>query len=207
MPVVINYKICDLAPECGGIEVCPTGAFFWNKKTKRPDVDNKKCTSCGVCARECPVNAILVATTEKEYQKLLKKVKNDPRSEKELWRERLGCQPGRTPPLATIVTQRNFSKEVLKAKGMIALDVWSEETLDCRYHSLLWDEVKVSEKFKLRKLDGGKYTQLAKKLEATRLPTLLFFKDGQEIGRKEGYLYSKDKALVKKQIKRLLDSS
>lgn len=201
MPVVINYKICDLAPECGGIGVCPVGAFFWNKKTKRPEVDNKKCTSCGVCARERPVRAILVAKTKEEYQKLLERVKRDPRSEKELWYERLGCQPGRTPPLAKIVTPKNFSQEVTKARKPVALDVWSEETLDCRYHSVLWDELGFSNKVEFKKFDGGKHPNFIKKLRVTKLPTFLLFKQGKEIGRKEGYIFSKDKKKVRSLLK------
>lgn len=203
MPVVINYKICDLAPECGGIEVCPTGAFFYNKETKRPEVDNKKCISCGLCARECPVEAILVAKTEEEYRKFVEKVKNDPRLEKELWRERLGCQPARTPPLATVVALDNFTREVVEAKGWVALDVWSEDSLDCRYHSVLWEDLGAVDKVSLKKLDGGKYPELAKKLRVNKLPALLFFKDGKEVGRREGYIYFRDKSEVVKQIKEL----
>lgn len=204
MPGVINYKICDLASECGGIEVCPTGAFFWNKKTQKPDIDNSKCISCGVCVRECPVDAIIVVQTEEEFKKVLEDIKKDPRSEKELWRERLGCQPGRTPPLATVVTPKNFSQEIINAKGMFALDVWSEETLDCRYHSLLWNDIGISDRVELMKLDGSEYPKLAKKLGVTKLPTLLFFEDGKKIRRKEGYIYSKDKKAVKNLLKRLL---
>lgn len=203
MPVVINYKICDLAPECGGIEVCPTGAFFYNKETKRPEVDNKKCISCGLCARECPVEAILVAKTEEEYRKFVEKVKNDPRSEKELWRERLSCQPARTPPLATVVALDNFTREVVKAKGWVALDVWSEDSLDCRYHSVLWSELGVMSEISFKKLDGGRYSELAKTLGVTKFPTLLFFKDGKEVGRREEYIYFGDKQTLIRQIKKL----
>lgn len=76
-----------------------------------------------MCARERPVRAILVAKTKEEYQKLLERVKRDPRSEKELWYERLGCQPGRTPSLTKIVTPKNFFQEVTKARKPVALDV------------------------------------------------------------------------------------
>ncbi len=196
MPGVINYKICDLADACGGLAVCPTKAFFWNKKLKKPEIDNSKCTSCGICVGECPVEAIIIVQTEEELKEVLEKIKNDPRSEKELWRERLGCQPGRTPPSAKIVTPDNFDKEVLKAKGLVVLDVWSEETLDCRYHSVLWDDLGASKSVVYKKLDGGTNKELAKRLKINIFPTLLFFKDGKEMGRKEGYIYFKDKKLV-----------
>ena len=34
MAVLINFKICDNAKECNGIEVCPTGALSWDKKNQ-----------------------------------------------------------------------------------------------------------------------------------------------------------------------------
>ena len=34
MPVLINFKICDNAKECGGIEVCPTGALSYDDENK-----------------------------------------------------------------------------------------------------------------------------------------------------------------------------
>jgi len=193
MPIVINYKICDKAPECGGIEVCPNGAFYWNEKEGRPEVDNQKCTSCRVCIRNCPVGAIIFVQNEQEKQKILKEIEADPRPEADLWKEKLGCQPGKTAPLATVVDSTNFSEEILDAGGVFVLDVWSEETLDCRFHSLSWSELGVSEKILLKKLDGGKFPDLADKLEVVKFPTLIVFKNGREVGRKEGYLYGKDR--------------
>ena len=32
MPVIINFKVCDNAEVCNAINVCPTGAFNWNKE-------------------------------------------------------------------------------------------------------------------------------------------------------------------------------
>ena len=34
MSVLINFKICDNAKECSGVEVCPTEALSWNEKKK-----------------------------------------------------------------------------------------------------------------------------------------------------------------------------
>lgn len=204
MPAIINYKICDLAQECGGFEVCPTGAFFWNQKTKRPEIDIKKCISCGACAKTCPINAILVAETEEEYQKLAEQIKNDPRSEKELWRERLGTQPGRTPPSAKVITPENFNEEILQTKGLVALDVWSEKTLNCRYHSVLWDDLEVNDRIVFKKLDGGKFPKLASKLRVNKLPTFLVFFDGLEKTRYEGYLYYGELHSLKEKLNDLI---
>jgi thiol-disulfide isomerase/thioredoxin len=56
----------------------------------------------------------------------------------------------------------------------------------------------VSEKILFKKLDGGKFPDLADKLEVIKFPTLIVFKNGQEVGRKEGYLYGKDKEELQK---------
>jgi NAD-dependent dihydropyrimidine dehydrogenase PreA subunit len=34
MAVLVNFKICDNAKECGGIEVCPTGALSWDEENE-----------------------------------------------------------------------------------------------------------------------------------------------------------------------------
>ena len=34
MSVLINFKICDNAEVCGGIEVCPTGALSWDEENE-----------------------------------------------------------------------------------------------------------------------------------------------------------------------------
>lgn len=206
MPGVINYKICDLAPECGGIEVCPAGALLWNKKAKRPEIDNNKCVSCGVCVRECPVGAIVVVKTQEEFGEVLRRIKNDSRSEKELWRERLGCQPGRTPPLAKIITPKNFEKEIVQVKDLLVVDVWNEETLDCRYHSILWEELGFAQRVAFKKLRGDEYPELVKKLKITKFPTLLIFKDGKEVSRKEGYLYASDRKSLLVFLRRRCDN-
>ena len=61
MAVLVNFKICDNAKECGGIAVCPTGALSWNEEKESIEIDNDKCISCGLCEKECPIGAIMVA--------------------------------------------------------------------------------------------------------------------------------------------------
>ena len=58
MPVIINHKICDQANACGGIGVCPVGAFAYNDKTKYIDIDYSKCFSCGECELRFTIWAI-----------------------------------------------------------------------------------------------------------------------------------------------------
>ena len=71
MPVIINWKICDSVKECGGIEVCPTGAIYWDEEKKAVKIDNSKCTSCGQCEPACPASAITVVGTEEELRRII----------------------------------------------------------------------------------------------------------------------------------------
>jgi len=57
--VLINFKICDNFKDCSGIAVCPTKAFYWDRKKRTIAVDNEKCKSCGLCEESCPVDAIV----------------------------------------------------------------------------------------------------------------------------------------------------
>ena len=102
-----------------------------------------------------------------------------------------------------MITAKNFVSEVEKSKGQVALDVWNESTLDCRYHSVLWEDLGFTNKIAFKKLDGGKYPALAKRLKVTKFPTLLLLKEGKEVARREGYLYSKDKEELRKLLKGL----
>lgn len=90
MAVIINYKICDQANACGGISVCPVGAFTYNEKTKRIEIDNSKCISCGACEKVCPIGAIGVAKTKEEYDELKQAIEDDPRSPEDLFVDRYG---------------------------------------------------------------------------------------------------------------------
>ena len=45
-------------------KVCPVGALIWNNDNERPEIDNKKCIRCGLCASQCPLGAIYFKENE-----------------------------------------------------------------------------------------------------------------------------------------------
>lgn len=100
MAIKLNFNICDNAPECSGIAVCPTGALYWDEQAISPlaekgclCVNNEKCISCGNCVGEdgCPVGAIVFASSEDELEKLAEDCKTDLTKVESLFVERYGA--------------------------------------------------------------------------------------------------------------------
>ncbi|MZP30204.1 4Fe-4S dicluster domain-containing protein [Heliobacterium undosum] len=63
--VTIDYSICDRMKGCPPARRCPVqaiipvgGGGFFNRKVDRWEIDESKCTGCGICIRVCPQNAI-----------------------------------------------------------------------------------------------------------------------------------------------------
>jgi len=205
MPILINHKLCDEAPECGGIEVCPVHAFYFDKKKQKISIDQSKCIECLKCTLPdvCPVGCILYARNKIEEKKIKKMIQEDRRTKKWLWKERYGCQPGKTSPLVENLNQKNIQK-VIKQKGIVCIDVWNEKFLDCRLHSPLYEEIYKEINVSFYKLDGLTYPLLADKLKIKIFPTLLLYKNQQEVLRHEGYLNTKTKLKsLKEKVKNL----
>jgi len=207
MPIIINHNLCDEAPECGGIEVCPVGAFYYDYKRKKVAVDKKKCIECLKCTLPdaCPVGCIIYARNEKEEKKIKKAINNNTKTRKWLWKERFGCQPALTPPKAKIVTNSNLDS-ILKLNGFKLIDVWHNDFLDCRYHSVLFEDVVGNIKVKITayKLDGQNNNEVVKKLKIKKFPTLLIYKDNKEIWRFEEYISKNNLKEIKDKLKKLI---
>lgn len=192
--IVINHNLCDEAPECGGIEVCPTGAFHYDYRRKRIAIDESKCTLCLRCTLPdtCPVGCILFARTIGDEKRIKKMIKEDPRTAKWLWQERYGCQPGQTPPTAEIITAENFTS-VLDTNGLKLIDAWHIDYLDCRVHSVLFSDLLKGIKMDVSifKLDAQEFPKYAKKLKVQEYPTMILLDGDKEVWRHEGLIDEK----------------
>jgi len=78
MPAIINHKVCDEESANLGAEICPMGAFYYDEKTGRMEIDPSKCISCGACVAMCPEGAIVMAEDEEELKKLKKEFDENP---------------------------------------------------------------------------------------------------------------------------------
>jgi len=200
MPVLINFKICDNAEECLGVEVCPTGALSWDKIKKTIIINNDKCTNCGLCEKACEVNAIHVAKNKEEYYKIKKEIDEDPRKVSDLFIDRYGAQPIEK---AFFILRDRFDLEVINSTKLAAAELFNEDSIMCLRYSipakLLFKDMDI----KYRKVQL-KDDELLKKYNVKKLPSLLFFKEGKLIGKIEGYYSIKEKEKITEKINKII---
>ena len=80
--------------------------------------------------------------------------------------------------------EKDYDAEVLKATEPVALDFYSADSAPCATLAPRYGAVaeKFDGKIRFFKILRGSNEALAKKLNVTASPTLLFFKNGQESG-------------------------
>ncbi len=199
--VLINFKICDNSKDCSGIEVCPTGAFRWDDKRKTISIDNKKCISCGKCEEACLVGAIRIARTEKEYKKIKKEIKEDPRKVSDLFIDRYGAEP---VGYAFQTPLSKFNVQILEATKLAITELFSRNSIKCLLHSIPIKELLKNIDTQYRKIEVKESDSILKKYKVKDLPSLLFFKNGKLIGKIEGYYDFREKKDFLRKINKIL---
>lgn len=181
MAVLLNYKICDNSSECGGIEVCPTGAMFWDGTKEKIGIDNNLCISCGSCVGECPVGAIHVAATDDEYESMRTDIERDPRTVEELFVERYGAMPIDEE----LVLDEEQVEAVTRKEAIVFVEKFQDSSIQCLLHSIPLSLI--SEKY------GGKCVkqQVVDGAEGV-YPCLVIYQNGRPVGRVDGYYEEKD---------------
>ena len=191
MSVLVNFKICDNADVCSGVEVCPTGAIFWNAEQQTLGTDNSKCTSCGLCADACPAKAIAVANTDEEYNSIKKSFDDDPRTLKDLWVERYGASP---VDEAILIPVSETTLLVEKNTGFLALEIVDDLDTACLIDSVpiseLFDEIEYSH-YKVTTRDEL-YGEFSKAYGVLEIPTFLLFSNDKVILKVEGVVENQD---------------
>lgn len=197
MSVLINFKICDNDKACSGMAICPKKVFSWNEEKKSLEIDNTKCISCRLCEKACMVSAIKVAKDIEEYEKLKKEIENDPRSINDLLVERYG---GKVIDLAMEGSIEELDLKIESTNRPLIVELYNEDSIMCLLKSIRVKEIAdaYSDDTRYRKIEV-KDNSLLKKYNIKELPALLFFKEGKQIGKIEGYFEEEEKnELIKK---------
>lgn len=202
MSVLINFKICDNDKACSGMAVCPKEVFSWNEERQSLEIDNSKCISCGLCEKACMVSAIKVAKDLEEYEKLKSEIENDPRTINNLLVERYG---GKLIDLAMEGTPEDINIKVDSNNRPMIVELYNEDSIMCLLKSIRVKEIAdaYSKNTRYRKIEV-KDNHLLQKYDIKELPSLLFFKNGELVGKIEGYFEESEKEELINQIKNIV---
>ena len=96
--------------------------------------------------------------------------------------------------MAARVSADNFEAEVLKADGIVLADFYSDSCVPCKRLSPVIAEIEeqLGDKAKFVKININFDAELAEKYEVRSVPTVVFFKNGEELSRLGGTVKKAD---------------
>ncbi len=195
-----NYKICDNAPECDGIKICPVKAITFNEEKQTIEIDNSKCISCGLCEKACPIGAFRVAKTEEEALRIQEEIASDPRTIKDLFVDRYGA----TPLSEFFMIDSTEIEKKIKEKGWVFIEAYQEDTINCLIKSIPIKELTEDFPDEILFFKVNFDNDKDNKYTINDFPSLLLFKNGSLVGKIEGYYEDKDKPLLKEKIAKII---
>jgi thioredoxin 1 len=101
----------------------------------------------------------------------------------------------------SVLSDANFEAEVLQSTQPVLVDFWAPSCAPCRAIAPMIEALAAeNEAIKFAKLDVGQNPQAATQYGVMSIPTLIFFKDGQEVDRIIG---AKPKAVLQEKLDQL----
>ena len=88
------------------------------------------------------------------------------------------------------LTNDNFEREVLQAKGKVLVDFWADWCGPCKMLSPLVDEIagEMAGKVKVGKLNVDEARLIASRYGVMSIPTLILFEDGKLVNQSVGFI-------------------
>ena len=92
------------------------------------------------------------------------------------------------------ITDATFEEEVMKSEKPAIVDFWADWCMPCKAMGPVIEEIAgtLTDKVKICKINVDQNTKMATDLGVMNIPTMLFFKDGQEKTRVTGVVYKED---------------
>ena len=105
--------------------------------------------------------------------------------------------------MAKEFTDENFQDEVLNSKIPVVMDFWAEWCGPCRVVGPIIDELsnEYDGQVSIGKMNVDENQDIPGKFSIRSIPTLIFFKDGKEVGKIVG---ASTKNVIEEKIKNLL---
>lgn len=96
--------------------------------------------------------------------------------------------------MAARVSADNFEAEVLKADGIVLADFYSDSCVPCKRLSPVIAEIEeqLGDKAKFVKININFDADIAEKYEVQSVPTVVFFRNGEELSRLGGTVKKAD---------------
>ena len=106
--------------------------------------------------------------------------------------------------MAERVTKDTFEEKVLKSSLPVLIDFYSDSCVPCKKMSPVIGAIadEQTEKLNVYKVNTNFDSELAEKYSVMSVPTIVLFKDGEEIARKSG---AEKKAVLEEWITQSLD--
>lgn len=199
MPIRIHWNICDNADACGGIEVCPTGAIYWDEKANQIGVNDDRCSDCAACVDACPVGAIRFSPKAdlEGLRRIEKEIKEDARTLEELEVERYGAS---LIDREILLDENDVEKTIKSTKGVLLIEFNKDTEINCLLHSIPVSEIK-------REVGQCSYRKVMLQNDIAgieKFPSLLVVVDGARNGIVEGYYEDDETDVFLQKIRELL---
>ena len=105
--------------------------------------------------------------------------------------------------MSIIITSHNFDEEVTKSSLPVVIDVFASWCGPCQQIAPIFDELskELADKYKFGKINIDEERDLAIKYSVSSIPTFIFIKGGQVVGKTTGFMTKDD---LKDKIESLL---